>query len=635
MMLHDLPWLSAPSQADRDGLRLAGLQDADALTRLAALARLRWNSAELGAIGRKLRKLERDGGGDWAQTCRSAGLVPVSLLIISSNTMAPLLDALVATALTRGLLLTCHVVEYQEPEAWLLENQNELPAVDLTLLALDQVSLRLEAGIGDAAGAAAVVEAAIARLSAVCESLAAKTGAPVIVQNIVAPADAPQASIDAWLPGSPRSLVMDFNRRLAALAREKAHILFDATGIADLMGRDAWDAGRYWYTARLNFSPLAVPLYAHRLVTLIAAQRGKSRRVLVLDLDNTVWGGVIGDDGIEGIVLGGTSALGSAHIALQKMALHYKARGIVLCIASKNTREIALDAFRRHPEMLLREDDVTLFEINWENKAASIRAMAATLNLGLEAFVFVDDNPAERKQVRDVLAEVAVPELPEDPSAWLPVIQAAAYFEQVGFSDEDLKRSDYYKGNAQRAAMQGAAGGEGEFLQSLQMVMTVTPFDGLGRKRIAQLIAKSNQFNLTTRRYSETQIEALERDAATRTLQVRLTDIFGDNGMISVVICRKGAEAWEVDTWLMSCRVLGRQVERAVLNIIAAEALAAGATKLRGDYIPTAKNGIVADHYAKLGFTKETEAPHGQTGWVLELASFVPCPVPMQVVLAD
>jgi FkbH-like protein len=305
------------------------------------------------------------------------------------------------------------------------------------------------------------------------------------------------------------------------------------------------------------------------------------------------------------------------------MALHYKQRGVVLCVASKNTEEIALEAFRKHPEMALRESDVAVFQINWGDKASSIKGMAESLNLGLESFVLIDDNPAERKQVRDTLPLVAVPELPPDPADWLRVIQAAAYFEQTSFSAEDLQRSEYYKRNAARNMQAKAIGDQKGFLESLKMVLTVKPFDALGRTRITQLVAKSNQFNLTTRRYSESEIAAFEADAECETLQARLEDVFGDNGMISVVICRKTAACWYIDTWIMSCRVLGRGVERALLNVIAARARAAGAEELRGTYIPTAKNGIVRDHYSSLGFSKLSEE-NGSTHWTLRLRDFAP-----------
>jgi FkbH-like protein len=375
-----------------------------------------------------------------------------------------------------------------------------------------------------------------------------------------------------------------------------------------------------------------IPLYADNVMRIIAAQMGRSRRVLVLDLDNTLWGGIVGDDGIEGLALGSGSALGEAHSALQRMALSLKERGIILCVSSKNEEAIALDAFRNHPEMILKEDDIVAFRVNWEDKAANIKAIADTIDLGLDSFVFLDDNPAERKRVRDALPSVAVPELPEDPSEWLGVFQAAGYFEQSGFSKEDQQRAGFYKANALRAAQLERIGDHDEYLRSLGMTLSIAPFDGAGRKRIAQLISKSNQFNVTTRRYSETEIEAMQSNSELLTVQARLEDIFGDNGMISAVICRQTGRIWEVDTWIMSCRVLGRRVEETILQYLVEQARMRGIAEIIGRYIPTAKNGLVRDHFSKLGFV-QTGSQDGETTWQLAIASYCEKSLPLKVAL--
>jgi len=630
-MVHQTPWLLTPTQEDRDALaRLTGASGLDELTTLRSLANRAWIEGELRSIGRKVRKLLSSG--DWQGWAKGAGFTKFSLLIISSNTVNHLTDALIATALRAGILLDCRIAEYEEPESWLADNELELAAKppDATLLAMDRKMLHLHAQAGDAKGADAVVESAIARLQAVAAEIRRTTSKTVIVQTIAFDAADPQLSMDAWLDGSPRLLIARFNHELVRLARTQSLLLFDVAAIADLVGHATWTAGRYWYTVKMPFAPACIPLYAHRLFQLIAATLGKSRRALVLDLDNTLWGGVIGDDGINGIVLGAGNAVGEAHLAIQRMALDFKSRGIALCISSKNTDEIARDVFLRHPEMLLRENDITLFQINWDDKASNIRAIADAMDLGLDAFVLLDDNPAERKQVRDLLPMVAVPELPHDPANWLPVIQAAGYFEQISFSQEDKARANYYKGNAERSVQAQKVGDPQKFLESLKMEMAVSPFDAVGRSRIAQLISKSNQFNLTTRRYSEAEVGALEARSDKHTMQVRLADIFGDNGMIAVVICDKQKEIWEIDTWLMSCRVLGRGVEQAMLANIAQRAKAAGAKELRGRFIPTPKNGIVRDHYSKLGFEKIEETAAGETVWRLALANFAPKDVPIR-----
>jgi FkbH-like protein len=313
------------------------------------------------------------------------------------------------------------------------------------------------------------------------------------------------------------------------------------------------------------------------------------------------------------------------------MALSLKQRGVILCVSSKNDEAIARDAFRNHPEMVLKEDDIVAFRVNWEDKAANIKAIADTIELGLESFVFLDDNPAERKRVRDALPAVAVPELPDDASEWLAVFQAAGYFEQTSFSQEDQQRASFYKANAQRAAQMERIGNHDDYLRSLDMVLSIAPFDTAGRKRIVQLIGKSNQFNLTTRRYSEAEIGEIGADPDALTIQARLVDIFGDNGVISVVICRSIEGRWALDSWIMSCRVLGRRVEEAILQYIVAQARARGIAELVGHYIPTARNGLVRDHYEKLGFAKTDETKDGETSWRLEIGGYTDKPLPVRV----
>jgi len=268
--------------------------------------------------------------------------------------------------------------------------------------------------------------------------------------------------------------------------------------------------------------------------------------------------------------------------------------------------------------MLLREEHFAVFQANWTDKAANIRAIADKLSLGLSSFVFVDDNPVERALVRDLLPEVAVPEMPDDPALFARTLSVAGYFEAVAYSAEDKTRAAFYRDNAQRLNLQQASDGLGTYLESLRMEIAFAPFDAPGRDRIVQLINKSNQFNLTTRRYSSSEIAALEVDPDVLTLQVRLRDRFGDNGMICVVIARRTAiDTWEIDSWLMSCRVLGRGVEEAVLAELCRCAHASRIDWLIGTYRPTDRNGMVSQHYCKLGFEAVEAFANGETSWRL------------------
>ena len=630
--LQALPWLPRPLAKLRDELVSLPADPLQALKFLQRLSQAGWGEADLGLLGRKISGILKSAPATLAAEARQHGLVRIRLLILSASTASHLCDALTGTALRFRFLLDVTVAEYEEPEPWCERNARELKdnPPDFVLVASDSRMLRLASALDDAAAAAQVVEAAIARVLRVAEVAASATGRPVILQTLADDPDVIGFNMDLGLSGSPRALIDEFNRRLASRARQDSHLVLDVNALAGLVGHSAWSAGRYWYAAKYPFATTMIPLYADNLMRIVAAQMGRSRRVLVLDLDNTMWGGIVGDDGIEGLALGSGSALGEAHSALQRMALSLKQRGIILCVSSKNDEAIALDAFRNHPEMILKEDDIVAFRVNWDDKAANIKLIADGIDLGLESFVFLDDNPAERKRVRDALPAVAVPELPEDPSEWLAVFQAAGYFEQTSFSREDQLRAGFYKANALRAAQMERIGNHDDYLRSLGMTLSIAPFDAAGRKRIAQLIAKSNQFNLTTRRYSEAEIAALQSDPDALTIQARLEDIFGDNGMISAVICRQTGPRLEVDTWIMSCRVLGRRVEETILQYMVEQARLKGVTEIIGRYVPTARNGLVRGHFEKLGFV-QIEARNEETTWRLSVGGYGEKDLPLKV----
>ncbi len=430
-----------------------------------------------------------------------------------------------------------------------------------------------------------------------------------------------------------RWLLSEVNRGLAEQVLVAGDVLLDVAGIAETVGLANWHDPQLWNLGKFPCAEAVIPLYADHVARTLAAMRGKSRKVLVLDLDNTVWGGVIGDDGLEGIRVAQGDAIGEAHLAVQRMALDLRKRGIVLAVSSKNTDEVAREPFLKHPEMLLKLDHIAVFQANWNDKATNLQAIADELAVGIDSLVFLDDNPVERGLVRRLLPQVAVPELPEDAAGYARTLAAAGYFEAIAFAGEDLKRADFYQDNAKRISLQKQVGGVDAYLASLEMTITFQPFDATGRARIVQLINKSNQYNLTTRRYTDPEVRAAEEDPDVFTLQVRLADIFGDNGMISVVICRPAEQGiWEVDTWLMSCRVLGRKVEHMVLNHIVEQARARGVHTLVGRYLPTDRNQLVVDHYAKLGFEQVSADESGRTEWKLDVASAQIDRAPMKVI---
>jgi len=365
-MIQDLPWLIAPTPQERERLaRLGGLECNQLIPALRELIGRGWNDTELSSIGRRLRKALGSCTRSRDELAQNAGCIAFSLLVVSSNTVNHLVDGLCASALRAGILLSCRTVEYQQPESWLATQREQLAAdpPDATLLALDRTDAQLgQPVLGDAAAAEACVQAALDRVLCIAQQVIATTGRSVILQTIAGQASDAQQSADSWLDGSTRRLLADFNLRLPIMARENSCAVFDTAAIANLVGVTNWNAGRYWYTSKLPFASACMPLYAHRLVQLLAAMRGKARRVLVLDLDNTLWGGVIGDDGISGIELGMGSARGEAFLAVQRLALQYRARGVILCIASKNSDEVARQVLREHPDMLIRESDIAMFQ---------------------------------------------------------------------------------------------------------------------------------------------------------------------------------------------------------------------------------------------------------------------------------
>jgi FkbH-like protein len=367
----------------------------------------------------------------------------------------------------------------------------------------------------------------------------------------------------------------------------------------------------------------------------MAAEQGRSYKCIALDLDNTLWDGVIGDDGLSGIGLGQGHAVGEAYVEFQRYLQNLGKRGVILAVCSKNDEVNARLPFQQHPDMVLREADISCFVANWSDKAANLRHIASTLNIGVDSIVFVDDNPFERNLVREALPSVAAPELPQDPSAYVSCLSEAGYFEALSLTDEDLVRVEQYRANADREQVRQSSTDMAGYLQALNMELTWNKVDGISLPRVVQLINKTNQFNLTTKRYSESDVRALIDDQNAVSLHLRLTDRFGDNGIIAVVIAKLVADGGLlIDSWLMSCRVLGRQVEETTLNLLAGQAKTLGAWKLIGEYIPTPKNGIVKEHYAKLGFVPTGNQPDGSSQWTLDLNNYDERPSPIRVLKA-
>ncbi|MDQ2762524.1 MAG: HAD-IIIC family phosphatase, partial [Pseudomonadota bacterium] len=495
----------------------------------------------------------------------------------------------------------------------------------MVLLALDAADLcaGLKGGM-EQAEADAALEAVQDRIRECWRLARAAFKCPVIHQTVLPVFPALLGENEHRLPGSRSAFVAKLNAALRPVAESEGVDLLSLDTRAARDGIAAWHDPSLWHRAKQEVSPVASPFYGDLVGRIVAAKLGRSSKCLVLDLDNTLWGGVVGDDGLEGLIIGQGSALGEAFTAFQEYAKDLSRRGIILAVCSKNDETNALEPFDKHPEMVLKRGDIACFVANWSDKAANVRAIAEQLNIGMDSLVFVDDNPFERALVRRELPMVAVPEVGDDPANYAQIVADAGYFEGLGITDDDRRRSGQYQGNVQREALRASVTDLPAYLRSLEMQLISRPFDAVGLQRTVQLINKTNQFNLTTRRYTEEEVRAVMADKRAFGLQLRLLDRFGDNGVISIIIGRMDEEDdLLIDTWLMSCRVLGRQVEPTTLNLVVAEGRRLGARRLVGEFIPTKKNGMVKDHYERLGFVKKHEDASGRSRNFLDLAGFV------------
>jgi FkbH-like protein len=471
---------------------------------------------------------------------------------------------------------------------------------DVVILATSWRDARLEAFHAAPERAVEELLAPMRQLWKVCRD---ELGCHVIQHGFDLPAYDSAGQLGRSHPGGRSRLLLRANLALLEAAGPGVSIL-DLEAVAGEVGRAVWDDPGLWYLAKQHPSPRAIPVLVDHYLMHLRALLGLSKKVLVLDLDNTLWGGVVGEDGVHGLRLGAHSPEGEAYAAIQHYALELKQRGIVLAVCSKNNEADAREPFEKHPEMVLGLDDIAVFRANWEDKASNLREIASALGLGLDSFVFLDDNPTERAWVRIAAPEVAVPEVGDDPSHFLRILERYHYFDALSLTEEDRQRAADYAANVQRQSLLQSADSLEGFLGTLAMSAAHGPFDAANLPRIAQLVNKTNQFNLTTRRYTEEQLRAFTQKSEYWTHWFRLRDRFGDNGLIGVLLARAddAGESFEIDLWLMSCRVLGRRMEEFMFAQLLDAARSKGLRRLVGRYIPTAKNGMVRDLYPRLGF---------------------------------
>lgn len=457
------------------------------------------------------------------------------------------------------------------------------------------------------------------QLHEICDKLNQHLNTKIIMYNFPEIDDQVYGNYANKISSSWLFQMRKLNYDLASLSTKLSNLFIcDLSSVQNRIGKDNLFRPSVYVNSEMVLSIDSLTEIAARTLAIINSLDGKIKKCLILDLDNTTWGGIIGDDGLENIQIGGLG-IGKAFSELQYWAKELKNRGIILAVCSKNTESIAKEPFEKHPDMVLRLEDIAVFVANWENKASNIKHIQSVLNIGFDSMVFLDDNPFERNMVREHLPLLTVPELPEDPAEYLEYLYTLNLFETASFSELDIERTKQYQVEAQRVQLQQSFVNEDDFLNSLNMLSIVEPFNKFNTPRVAQLSQRSNQFNLRTVRYSESDISHIGNDANYASFSFTLEDKFGDNGLICAIILKKENEQiFFVDTWFMSCRVLKRGMERFVLNTICAYAKENGAQYLKGEYLSTPKNEMVKDHYKNLNF--DAEAEH----WLLDVQQYQP-----------
>lgn len=462
------------------------------------------------------------------------------------------------------------------------------------------------------------LEAQMNHFRAMWEKLENTYHCPVIQNNFEFPFYRILGNRDGYDPHGKTAFIQRLNMEFARYAAQHEHFyIYDIQYESAAFGLDRWTDPSYWHMYKYAMSMQAIPDFAFHLSHIIKAVFGKNKKAFVLDLDNTLWGGIVGDDGPENLEIGQETSMGQVYQEFQGYLKEHKKIGVLLNVDSKNEEENAL-AGLKHPEGILKPEDFIVIKANWLPKSQNLTEIASELNIGRDALVFVDDNPAEREIIRQHVPETAVPEMTDgdqvNPDQFIRILDKNAYFEVVTLSEDDKHRNEMYKANAMRKEQEESFGNYSDFLKSLEMEAVIREFEPVYYSRIAQLTNKSNQFNLTTKRMTQAEVEQMAQDPGYITLYGKLKDKFGDNGVVSLVIGKKNGDTLELILWLMSCRVLKRDMEQAMLDTLVLQSRESGIRKLHGYYYKTAKNAMVKDFYGAMGFQKLSEKD-GDSEW--------------------
>ena len=554
-----------------------------------------------------------------------ADLPAIKVALTGDTATQFLATAIRGTGAERGYQIDLFEAEYNQVERQFLDPSSELYQTDADFIVLFQSTHKLgeKHSLLSPSQQESLAEERLAFVASVSENpmLASKK---IICLNYPEIEDTVFGSYATKVTSSFTYQVRKLNMGLMDLSQRYANLFIcDIAGLQNKLGRDMMFAPNVYVSTEMVLSIDALPYVASRVMDIICAIKGQFKKCLILDLDNTVWGGVIGDDGLEGIQLGHGLGIGKAFTEFQMWVKKLKQRGVIICVASKNNEETAKEPFEKHPDMVLKLEDIAVFQANWETKVDNIRTIQRILNIGFDSMVFLDDNPFERNIVRENIPGITVPELPQDPGEYLEYLYSLNLFETASYSQADKDRTKQYQVEAQRVSLQKTFSNEADFLKSLDMTSVVSGFNKFNTPRVAQLSQRSNQFNLRTVRYTEADIEALGQNPDVIDLSFTLEDKFGDNGLIAVIIMKKqDEETLFIDTWFMSCRVLKRGMEDFTLNTMVEAAREKGYKRIVGEYLPTPKNKMVENHYPSLGFQKLEGTPTAQ--YVLDVEQYQP-----------
>ena len=613
--------MSRPARESAAGLRgqvdrLIGLgKAAEALALLGELWRRDPGPALAGFVCSRFEKLRPN-----------ADLLPCRLAVLHSFTVDPAVSVLKAAAAVAGIDLVVHLGDFNTYAQEILDERSSLysfsPAAVILAVQTQDASPALWGDFADLS--AEEVEAEVERVAGIFDNLIgvfrSRSKAHLVVHNLELPPTPAAGILDCQSGGGQAEAVRRVNRRLLASAGARAGVyLLDYDALVGRHGRLRWRDQRKWLTMRMPVAADCLGSLAEEWLRFLCPLVGKVCKALVTDLDNTLWGGVIGEDGLEGIALG-PEYPGAAYRALQRAILDLYRRGVILAVCSKNNHDDAVEAISRHPGMLLRPEHFAALRINWNDKAQGLREIAAELNVGTDALAFLDDSPAERRWVRTQMPEVTVIDLPERPLDYAAALRNAPVFERLTLSGEDSQRGRLYAEQRQRAEVKASAASLEDFYRSLRMEVDIATVTRQTLPRVAQLTQKTNQFNMTTRRYGPQEVAEMAGDPARRVYALWVRDAFGDSGLVGVAIARRSQEACELDTFLLSCRVIGRTVETAFLSAVAEQARAEGARKLVGWHLPTKKNAPARGCYAAHGFVCARDED-GRTLWEFDLSA--------------